>query len=176
MWQINISNESYKDDSALIRYGLDWDRFEQNLRAYASHKKVKYISFDATMTSIALPTFHKYVKWVFDTMADYGPPNGMPFGIVGDAVYWPGELDVAILPESFKTQMDKAIQIVEECELPNFISKEHTLVFFEGIKTRIGSNYKEDYKNTVAQFLVPKQKYKKTDKLMRLADALGEIK
>lgn len=175
-WQINISNESYKDDSALIRYGLDWDRFEQNLRAYASHKKVGRLNFDATITSLALPTFHKYVKWVFDIMADYGPPNGMPFGIGGDAVYWPGELDVAILPESFKTQMDQAIQLVKECELPNYINKENTLVFFEGIKSRIGSNYQEDYKNTVAQFLVTKQKYKKTDKLMRLADSLGEIK
>ena len=170
MCQINISNESYKDDSALIRYGLDWDRFEQNLRAYASHKKVKYLSFDATMTSIAIPTFTRYIQWVLDTMADYTKK----FSIIGDAVYWPGELDVAILPESFKTQMDQAIQLVKENRLPNYINKKNTLVFFEGIKSRIGSNYQEDYKNTVAQFLVPKQKYKKTDKLMRLVETLGE--
>ena len=170
MWQINISNESYKDDSALIRYGLDWNRFEQNLRAYASHKKVKYLSFDATMTSIAIPTFTRYIQWVLDTMADYTKK----FSIIGDAVYWPSELDVAILPESFKTQMDQAIQLVKENQLPNYINKGNTLVFFEGIKSRIGSDYQEDYKNTVAQFLIPKQKYKKTDKLMRLADALGE--
>ena len=171
-WQINISNESYKDDSALIRYGLDWDRFEQNLRAYASHKKVVYLSFDATMTSIAIPTFVRYIQWVLDTMADYTKQ----FGIIGDAVYWPGELDVAILPESFKTHMDQAIQLIKENQLPNHNDKKTTLTFLEGIKTRIGSNYKEDYKNTVAQFLIPKQKYKKTDKLMRLADSLGEIK
>lgn len=170
MWQINISNESYKDDSALIRYGLDWNRFEQNLRVYASHKKVKYISFDATMTSIAIPTFARYIQWVLDTMADYTKK----FSIIGDAVYWPGELDVAILPESFKRHMDKATQIVKESRLPNYIYKKNTLVFFEGIKSRIGSNYQEDYKNTVAQFLVPKQKYKKTDKLMRLVETLGE--
>ena len=170
MWQINISNESYKDDSALIRYGLDWDRFEKNLRAYASHKKVKYLSFDATMTSIAIPTFTRYIQWVLDTMADYTKK----FSIIGDAVYWPEELDVAILPESFRTQMNQAIQLVKENRLPNYINKGNTLVFFEGIKSRIGSNYQEDYKNTVAQFLVPKQKYKKTDKLMRLVETLGE--
>lgn len=175
-WQINISNESYKEDSNLIRYGLDWDRFEQNLRAYASHPKVNHINFDAAMTSIALPTFPRYVQWIFDTMADYGPPNGKPFSIIGDAVFWPGELDVAILPESFKTQMDQAIQIVNESKLTNCVNKKNILVFFEGIKSRIGSNYQEDYKNTVAQFLVPKQKYKKTDKLMRLAEAIEEQK
>jgi len=167
-WQINISNESFKEDSALIRYGLDWDRFEQNLRAYASHKKVKYISFDVTMTSLAIPTFARYVQWVLDTMADYTKK----FSIIGDAVFWPGELDVAILPASFKTHMDQAIQLVKENLLPNYRNKKDTLVFFEGIKTRIGSNYQEDYKNIVTQFLVPKQKYKKTDKLMRLAEAL----
>ena len=173
-WQINISNESFKDDSTLIRYGLDWDRFEQNLRTYASHKKVKYISFDATMTSIALPTFSKYIEWIFDTMSDYGPPNGKPFQITGDAVFWPGELDMAILPESFKTYMNQAIQLVKETQLPNFIGKENTLVFFEGIKTRIGSNYQVDYKNTIEQFLETKQKYKKTDKLIKLVEALGK--
>ena len=175
-WQINISNESYKEDSKIIRYGLDWDRFEKNLRAYASHPKVNFINFDAAMTSIALPTFPKYVQWIFDTMADYGPPNGKPFSITGDAVFWPGELDVAILPVSFKTQMDKAIKIVKENQIPNCMNKKNILVFFEGIKSRIGSDYQEDYKNTVAQFLVPKQQYKKTDKLMRLADSLGETK
>ena len=107
-------------------------------------------------------------------MLDYGPPNGKPFGIIGDAVYWPGELDVAILPESFKTHIDQTIQLVKENRLPNYVNKDNTLVFLEGIKSRIGSNYQEDYKNTVAQFLVPKQKYKKTDKLMRLADAINE--
>jgi|14BtaG_2_1085337.scaffolds.fasta_scaffold00011_3 organic radical activating enzyme len=171
-WQINISNESYKDDSALIRYGLDWDRFEQNLCSYASHKKVRYISFDATMTSLAIPTFTRYIQWVLDTMANYTKK----FGIIGDAVFWPGELDVAILPESFKPHMDSAIQLVKENRLSNYENKKTTLTFLEGIKTRIGSNYKEDYTNTVAQFLVPKQKYKKTDKLMRLVDSLGEIK
>ena len=70
--------------------------------------------------------------------------------------------------------MDQAIQLVKEKHLPNWADKKETLVFFEGIKTRIGSNYQEDYKNTVEQFLVPKQKYKKTDKLMRLVDPLGE--
>jgi len=173
-WQINISNESFKDDSTLIRYGLDWDRFEQNLRTYASHKKVKYISFDATMTSIALPTFSKYIEWIFDTMSDYGPPNGKPFGIIGDAVYWPDELDVAILPESFKTYMDQVIKIVKENQLPNYTTKENTLVFLEAIKTRIGSNYQADYTSTIEQFLEIKQKYKKTDKLMKLVEALGK--
>ncbi len=169
-WEICISNESFKEDSNLIRYGLNWDRFEQNLRAYASNEKVKFISFHATMCSIALPTFPKYVQWIFDTMSDYTKK----FGIMGDAVRWPGELDIAILPESFKTYMDQAIQLVKEKHLPNWADKKETLVFFEGIKTRIGSNYQEDYKNTVEQFLVPKQKYKKTDKLMRLVDPLGE--
>ena len=173
-WQINISNESFKDDSTLIRYGLDWDRFEQNLRTYASHKKVKYISFDATMTSIALPTFSKYIEWIFDTMSDYGPPNGKPFGIIGDAVYWPDELDVAILPESFKTYMDQVIKIVKENQLPNYTTKENTLVFLEAIKTRIGSNYQADYTSTIEQFLEIKQKYKNTDKLMKLVEALGK--
>ena len=169
--EINISNESYKDDSVLIRYGLDWDRFEKNVSAYALHEKVTFISFDVTMNILALPTFSKYVQWIFNTMSKYNKP----FSIAGDMVHYPGELDVAILPVSFKTYIDQAIQIVNEKELPNCISKDRILSFMKAGVNRIGSNYQEDYKDIVKQFLEPKQKFKNTDKLMRLIEPLGEI-
>ncbi len=169
--EINISNESFKEDSKLIRYGLDWDRFEKNVKAYALHKKVTFISFDTTMNILALPTYSKYIQWIFDTMSKYNKP----FSISGDMVVIPNELDIAILPASFKTYIDQAIQIVNENQLPNCISKDKILSFMESGIDRVSSNYKEDYKNIVRQFLEPKQKYKNTDKLMRLIDPLGAI-
>ena len=87
----------------------------------------------------------------------------------------PNELDIAILPASFKTYIDQAIQIVNEKELPNCISKDRILSFMKAGVNRIGSNYQEDYKDIVKQFLEPKQKFKNTDKLMRLIEPLGEI-
>lgn len=168
-WHIHISNESFKEDSELIRYGLDWDRFEQNLRAYAANEKVNHINFDVSMTSIALPTFPEYVEWIYSIMSEYDKK----FSILGDVVRTPSELDVAILPESFKTYMDQAIEIVKERQLPNRVREDKILIFLEAVKNRIGSNYQEDYQNIVKKFLESKQKYKKTDKLMRLVNPLG---
>jgi organic radical activating enzyme len=171
-WEMNISNESYKDDSKIIRYGLDWDRFEQNLRTYASHEKVNSILFDCAMNVVALPSFPKYITWLHNIMSQYDKK----FTILGSPVNFPEAMDIAILPESFKTHMEEAIKLVTENQLPNWTNKENTLVYFEGLKSRIGSRHYEDYKNTITQFLEIKQKHKKTDKLMRLMDPLGETK
>jgi organic radical activating enzyme len=169
-WVMNISNESYKDDSKLIRYGLDWDRFEQNLRTYASQEKVTRILFDCAMNVVALPSFPKYVSWVHNIMSQYDKK----FTILGSPVNIPEAMDIAILPRSFKTHMDEAIKLVNENQLPNWSNKKNTLVYFEGLKSRIGTKHHADYKNTIAQLLATKQKHKKTDKLMRLIDPLGE--
>ena len=163
-WAIHISNESYKDDSQLIRYGLDWDRFEHNLRAYATHPKVSHILFDVAMNSVALPSFPDYVKWLCDVMSNYEKR----FTIVGSTVSFPEELDIKILPESFKQYVDQAIQTITESDLSNCIFKNKILNFFNTIKLRIGSDYQEDYETTIRKFLEQKQEYKKTNQLVKL--------
>lgn len=162
-WVIHISNESFKEDSELIRYGLDWDRFESNLRTYAQHPKVERILFDVAMNNVALPTFPVYVQWIHNVMSEYNKP----FSLLGTAVSTPKELDVKILPISFKKHIDKAIEIIKEYSLPNH-KQSNTLDFMETIKDRIGSGYKENYIGIVQQFLEEKQQYKKTDKLLSL--------
>jgi len=166
-WAIHISNESYNQDSSLIRYGLDWERFEQNLRAYAQHPKVKKILFDIAMNNVALPTFPDYVQWIHDVMSEYDKP----FSLLGTAVSEPKPLDVKILPTAFKKYMDKSIKITKEYSLPNHIQSE-TLDFLKNMRDRIGSGYKDNYMSIVQKFLEEKQKYKKTDKLLKLLDSL----
>lgn len=163
-WVIHISNESYKDSSHLIRYGLDWDRFESNVRLYASQKNVSVILFDVAMNNLSLPTFPEYVEWVCNTMQDYDKK----FTILGSAVDRPRELDIAILPVSYKKYMQQAINILKERNPKNCIKHKSIFEFLGSLESRIGSNYQEDYQDILAAFLEQKQKYKKTDKLMRL--------
>lgn len=167
-WDIHVSNESYKEDSQLIRYGLDWDRFESNLRAYATHPRVRHILFDVAMNSVALSTFPDYVRWICDVMSEYKKP----FTIVGSTVTHPSELDIEILPESYKKYVDQAIQILNEANLPNCMGKRKILDFFDTIKLRIGSNHQANYKTIISKFLEEKQQVKKTDKLLRLSQEL----
>lgn len=166
-WSIHLSNESYNQDSSLIRYGLDWERFESNLRTYAQHPKVDRILFDVAMNNVALPTFPKYVQWIHDVMSEYNKP----FSITGTAVSCPEELDVKILPTSFKKNIDQTVQITKQYSLSHH-EQDRTLEFLETIHKRIGSGYKENYIDIVQEFLEEKQEYKKTNKLLSLVHNL----
>ena len=166
-WAIHISNESYNQDSSLIRYGLDWERFESNLRTYAQHPKVEKILFDVAMNNVALPTFPKYVQWIHDVMSEYNKP----FSISGTAVSTPKDLDVKILPTSFKKNIDQTVQIIKQYSLSQH-NQSGTLEFLETIRKRIGSGYKENYIDIIQEFLKEKQEYKKTDKLLGLTHNL----
>jgi organic radical activating enzyme len=165
-WAIHLSNESFKQDSNLIRYGLDWQRFESNLRAYAQHPSVSYILFDVAINAVALPTFPKYVNWLYDVMSEYDKP----FTILGGFVHWPEELDISILPESYKKYATQAIEIVEQRKLPNTVNQEKMLKFLTSIETRVGSDYQENYRTIIEDFLKMKQEFKKTDQLLQLLD------
>lgn len=169
-WSINISNESFREDSSLIRYGLDWQRFENNLRTYAQHPKVETILFDIAMNSLALPTFPKYVQWLHDVMSEYSKP----FKLLGTAVSEPKELDVKILPSSCKKYIDESIEIIKQYDLPNH-KKYKSIEFLDTMRNRIGSGHKENYLSIIHDFLEDKQKHKKTDKLLSLLHSL-EIK
>ena len=165
-WNIAVSNESFKDDSELIRYGLDWERFENNIRAYAAHSKINHLTLSVTVSSLALPTFPDYVKWVYDTLKDYDKT----FSFVGGIVNWPEELDVAILPAAYELYVDQTIQIVESQRDSNCSGTDRFLTFLQGLKQRINSDYKGNYQTIIKDFLEQKQHVKRTDKLMRLID------
>jgi MoaA/NifB/PqqE/SkfB family radical SAM enzyme len=68
-WAISVSNESYGDDSELIRYGLNWDRFVNNLIRYMSHPKVVCVNFSITVSALNLRTFAKYINFVQELFA-----------------------------------------------------------------------------------------------------------
>jgi len=168
---LTVSNESFKEHSELIRYGLDWDRFENNIHTYASSDVIQHINFELTVTNMGLPSLPQYVKWVFETMKDHRKT----FGFHALPVDWPNEMDIAILPTSFKKYIDEVIQIVNEQPNPKIphYSKQNFLSHLDSLSKRVGSNYKENYKDIVRSILEKKQNVKRTDKLMKLLDDLS---
>ena len=166
-WTITISNESYGSDSELIRYGLDWNRFEQNVIAYAQHPKVKHINVGITINNLALPTLHEYISWVYNTLAE----TKTNFTFCGNFVSGPDEMDVSILPDQYKIYVDKAIQVCKELDKGSrSLDTKEFLDFLNDLKDRIGTEYKEDYLEIIEQFLHEKQRVKKTNRLMNLLE------
>ena len=159
---ITVSNESYGYDSELIRYGLDWERFEQNFHTYASHENVSHINLGLSVSNIALPSLHEYITWVYKTKSNYNKR----FHFCGGMIDSPEELNVSILPVEYKSYVDQAIAVVHHYDKED----KSFLEFLHELRDRIGKNYQEDYKQTICEYLEKKQKVKKTDKLMKLVN------
>lgn len=163
-WAITVSNESFGEDSQLIRYGLDWERFEKNVLAYAQHKKVSHINFGVSINNLCLPSFPEYVKWVYNIMQN----QPATFCFCGGVVSEPTEMDVAIYPVSYKSYIDDTVEIVNSNKLARCGKVGEFLKFLKSAKDRIGSDYQDDYQSIIGKHLEYKQRVKKTDKLMRL--------
>ena len=164
---ISISNESFKEDSSLIRYGLDWERFEKNVRAYAAHNKVQHINLSINVPSIGLPTFSEYLIWIYNTLTEYD----VSFGLCGSMINFPEELDVAILPVDCKKYVDPALEFFTELQhSPNFWDRESFLTYLAELKDRTGSEYRQDYKEIIVKFLKEKESVKNTNTLLKLAN------
>ena len=164
---ISISNESYKEDSELIRYGLDWERFENNVRAYAEHSNVQHINLSISVSNIGLPTFYDYVIWAYNTLIEYD----ITFVMCGAMITTPKELDVAILPPSCKKYIKPALEFFSQIPYSDdFYDNEEFLLYLKSLEERIGSNYQENYKEIIGNYLAEKERVKKTNTLMKLTN------
>lgn len=166
-WVISVSNESYGTDSELIRYGLNWDRFVDNLIRYMTHPNVVSINFAPTVNALNLRTFAKYINFVQDLLAKHAPTQF--FGWVGNYVSIPEQLDIKLLPAEYKQYIIAAKeQIALEKNNSFFTNYERFYIFLTEMERRIASEFSPDYQQQLQEFIDEKQRVKQTDKLNRL--------
>jgi MoaA/NifB/PqqE/SkfB family radical SAM enzyme len=166
-WAISISNESYGDDSELIRYGLDWDRFVDNLIRYMTHPKVVCINFAPTVNALNLRTFAKYINFVHTLLATHAPTQ--VFGWIGNNVSNPEQLDIKFLPAEHKQYIVAAKEQTELVKNNQFFKNyDKFFKFLTEMERRIASEIDPDYQKKLREFIDEKQRVKKTNKLERL--------
>ena len=166
-WVISVSNESYGADAELIRYGLDWDRFVDNLIRYMTCPNVVSINFSPTVNALNLKTFAEYIKFVQGLLAKHAPTQ--PFGWVGNYISNPIALDIKFLPLEHKQYIVEAMQQIElEKDNNLFSNYERFYKFLTEMERRIASDFTPNYKQRLQEFIDYKQRVKRTDKLSRL--------
>lgn len=169
-WGIGISNESFGETAELIRHGLSWQRFSENFVKYISHPKTELIVMSPTANVFSLKTFHQYIDWVHEQFRQHAPTK--QFTWYGNFTSWPDEMDIAHLPIEYTKYIDLAEAAVARATDINYVYKDNFKDYLTQMRKRIGSAYKTDYKNIAEQFLLKKQSYKKTDKLVNLLNNL----
>jgi len=170
-WAIGISNESYGRHAELIRYGLDWERFCENFKLYIQHPKTELIVLSPTINIFNLKTFKDYVIWVFDQFKNFAPEK--QFTWYGNFISWPSEMDISLLPISYKKYVRDAEDVFKQhIDNSQWVYKDNFLEFLKQINNRIGQNYTEHFKHQARLFLEKKSLVKKNDKVMDLLETL----
>lgn len=170
-WGIGISNESFDQTAELIRHNLVWSRFSNNFKKYITHTNTELIVMSPTLNAFSLKTLHKYIDWVHDQFITYSPSK--EFTWYGNFTNWPDEMDISHLPKQYTKYVDLALNAVKTQENNrNFLYQQNFLDFLNQMKLRIGSSFDKNYKENLETFLIKKQEYKKTDKLVQLMDNL----
>jgi hypothetical protein len=164
-WVVSISNESYGDDSELIRYGLEWDRFVSNFKRYTEHTKVSTIILAPTVNAFSLPSFAQYISFVHVMLEG----KKTTWGWVGSHVTSPTELDVKHLPYEYRQYIVNAqLALAVAQNNSRFSNYEQFNKFLDLMLLRIGSEFNPNYKQQLQQFIDEKQRIKQTDKLNTL--------
>lgn len=164
LWSISVSNEGFEETAELVRWGLDWSRFESNVKFYMSHPKITMFSLTPSLNVLNLKSFPEYVKWVHDLFDEHA--NNKVLAWYGNYIEYPTELDIANLPTDYTVYLDRVSEIISSYKHD---TKYHTLEqfeqFVESMRQRIGTVKNPNHREELAEFLNRKQRVKKTDKL-----------
>jgi hypothetical protein len=170
-WGIGISNESFGVDAELIRHGLNWDRFQENLVRYMQSPATELIVMSPTLNAFNLKSFPAYIRSVHELFRKNAPNKQMTWH--GNFISWPEEMDIANLPQPYIKYIDEAIATITEYTLDkNYVFQDSFIDYLNTMKQRIGTNYNSNYKEVAEQFLIRKQNIKKTDALIALMNNL----
>ena len=170
-WGIGISNESFGQDAELIRHHLVWDRFSENFIKYIQHPKTELIVMSPTASVFNLKTFHQYIDWVHEQFRLHAPNK--EFTWYGNYTSWPDEMDIAYLPKDYVKYVDMAEQaIYKQSGNSKYMYQDNFRDYLKQMKNRIGTSYREDYKEYAREFLLRKQSFKKNVDLLQLMNNL----
>lgn len=158
-WGVAFSNETVGQDSELLRYGLDWNRFKQNFVQYAQHPKIQDVTLAATVNAFSIRGFADYISWVHHAMDQHAPEK--TFGWVGNYIKRPRALDIQYLPQVDRHYISAAQQVFDSFDWQGTVkNRDKFKHFLQTMHDRIGTATPE---NKLEDFISQKQSVKKKD-------------
>lgn len=168
IWSIAVSNEGFKQDAELVRHGLVWDRFSENVKFYMSHPKITTFALSPTLNALNLKSFPEYVVWVHNMFDTHGTANKI-ISWCGNFVDYPTELDIAQLPKSFINYIDTVLEFVLKYKSnARYSNLDQFDQFLNSMKQRIGSIHNQNFDAELTEFVEHKQRVKQDNRLSNL--------
>lgn len=167
-WSISVSNEGFGHDAELVRHGLDWDRFGENVKLYMSHPKIPIFSLSPALNSLNLKSFPAYVKWVHDLFDQHGTDN-TELSWYGNFIEFPTEMDIANLPAVFTQYIDEVLNFISSYKHNHkYANLEQFEQFLHPMRQRIGTIHNQNFEADLTEFVERKQRVKQDNRLSNL--------
>lgn len=112
---LNISLESVGERTEFIRTGTKWERFTSNIDQMLSlmnkmeNKKCVSINLMLALNALCVSDLPNFFNWVISIQRKYG----IPINLRGGTVVYPNWLSTTILPPSYRSYVDDAIEILK---------------------------------------------------------------
>jgi len=91
-WELYIvfSNEAIETQSELVRWGLDWDRYQTNMERYLSYNRVSTIGLCPTVSLFTMTGIVDYLHWSFEIIRKHNKKVCITGNWVNDGILHPG--------------------------------------------------------------------------------------
>jgi hypothetical protein len=124
-----------------------------------------------TASIFNLKTFHQYIDWVHEQFKIHAPDK--EFTWYGNYTSWPDEMDIAYLPKDYVKYVELAEQAInKQSSNSKYMYQDNFRDYLNQMKNRIGTSFREDYKEYAREFLLRKQSFKKNVDLLQLMNNL----
>ena len=139
-WTMSTSLDAIGSQGEEIRDGLSFENFESNLHKIFASKKFKTINLLPAVSALSIPGKHKLLSWYFDVALTYNTPEsyGPAWSIGTNVVTWPVAMHPGILPDGFKEEIDKCIEVVNSYNFPERDIKNYK-THLDNLKGMIGT-------------------------------------
>jgi hypothetical protein len=114
-WHLSLSIDQVGD--SLIREGLNWELWENNVNILLESKSFAKVHFLPTITNLSLPTHFELIKYLQDKCAD--TKNQCYIG--NNSVFEPLALSLSIAPAYFSKYFKRAIKTVNDPSHKSFL-------------------------------------------------------
>jgi len=153
-FSITASIDAVGTKGEIIRDGLNFQRFEENLNLIMSEPSIFRVDLLPTLSNLNVKVYPELLQWIIKTASQHYNLNdyGKKWKVGANLVTWPFELMPALCPPSYSKYLDEAADVMRT--LPDSSFREEQVQYLIRVKEHVlgKQRYKEKIDDAIKFF------------------------
>lgn len=112
-WKIGVSLDSTHNKGTIIRDGLNFDTFFDNLNTIVEYNTVDKLTFMNTISLLNISTMPETARWYMDTKNSIENKSNIFVNVRGSVVDYPFAMSTGLLTEDYRKYIDNCLDITQ---------------------------------------------------------------